>query len=238
MAHEGPTTWLLNFPLPLHDPRFIHVNGSLLVFLGITIVSMVANRLIVKDMDRHLVPNPKFTLVSVVDVAIEGLYNMVTGTLGETGAKYFPFIAAIFLFVFFNNFLGLIPFAMAPTGSVNTTLALGLSAFVYYNVMGIREHGLIGYLNHFTMGLGLLGILLIAPLEIFSQLIRPFSLAIRLFVNMHVDHTLLKSFESLFIWLLPAPLLIMGVVVATIQAFVFAILTAVYVQMATEHEEH
>ena len=164
-------------------------------------------------------------------------YKWSQGTLGETGTKYFPFISAIFLFVFFCNFLGLIPFAVAPTASINTTLALGICAFVYYNAMGIREQGLGGYLKHFLMGLGPAGIL-VAVLEIFSQMIRPFSLAIRLFVNMHVDHTLLKSFEALFIWLLPAPLLIMGVVVASIQAFVFAILTAVYIQMATEHEEH
>ena len=224
-------------PLLPHDPRYIHVNGALLVFLFILVVSVLANRLIVDRMERHLVPNPGFTLVSIVDVGIESLHNMVTGTLGETGEKYFPFISALFLFILFSNFLGLIPFAMAPSANMNTTLALGISAFVYYNVMGVKEQGLVGYLKHFLMGLGPAGVL-VALLEMVSQLIRPFSLAARLFINMFVDHTLGQNFEALCAWILPVPLLLFGIIVATIQAFVFAILTAVYVQMATEHDEH
>jgi F-type H+-transporting ATPase subunit a len=135
----------------------------------------------------------------------------------------------------FCNLLGLIPYSSAPTSSVNTTFALGFAAFVYYNVMGIKEHGLIGYLKHFLMGLGAVGVL-VAILEIASQMVRPVSLGVRLFVNMHVDHTVVLTFQNLFAWLLPVPLLMFGIVVSTIQAFVFAVLTAVYVQMATEHE--
>jgi F-type H+-transporting ATPase subunit a len=76
----------------------------------------------------------------------------------------------------------------------------------------------------------------VAILEIASQMVRPLSLGVRLFVNMHVDHTVVLSFQNLCAWLLPVPLLLFGIVVATIQAFVFAVLTAIYVQMATEHE--
>jgi F-type H+-transporting ATPase subunit a len=88
------------------------------------------------------------------------------------------------------------------------------------------------------MGLGPAGIV-IALLEMVSHLIRPFSLGIRLFVNMHVDHAVVHSFSTLTswsTWLVPVPLLLFGIVVCTIQAFVFAMLTAVYVEMATAHE--
>ena len=85
------------------------------------------------------------------------------------------------------------------------------------------------------MGLGLAGVP-IAVLEIVSQGIRPLSLGIRLYVNMFVDHSVVTNFQAVVAYLLPVPLLLFGVVVSTIQAFVFAMLTAVYVQMATEHE--
>jgi F-type H+-transporting ATPase subunit a len=213
----------------------IHVNGAILVFLFLTAISTLAYLGIRRNMEAYLVPNHRVTVVSVVDLVIESLWDMVEGILGHDAAKYFPFIASLFIFILGCNFLGLLPLSAAPTSNVNTTFALGISAFVYYNVMGIREHGLVGYLKHFLMGLGPAGVL-VAILEIASQMVRPLSLGVRLFVNMHVDHTVVLSFQNLCAWLLPVPLLLFGIVVATIQAFVFAVLTAIYVQMATEHE--
>lgn len=229
------TSWLLQLPLLSHNPELIHVNGAILVMLFIVAFSVMAHFAIRRNIEAHVIPSSRFNLVTVVDVAIEGLRGMVTGTLGETGEKYFPFISALFIFILFCNLLGLIPFSSAPTSNVNTTFALGAAAFVYYNLMGVKEHGLGGYLKHFLMGLGPAGVI-VAVFEMASQMIRPLSLGFRLFANMFVDHTLASAFTSLFAWVLPVPLLLFGVVVSTIQAFVFAVLTAVYVQMATEHE--
>lgn len=220
----------------LQDEKNIHINGAIVVFLFILALSLAANRLIKNKLEHHLVPSPRFSLVGFVDLLIEGLYGMITGVLGKTGDKYFPFIAAIFLFVLFSNLLGLLPHSAAPTANISTNLALGLAAFAYYNLMGVKEHGIVGYLKHFLMGMGLFGIP-IALLELISHVIRPFSLSIRLYVNMFVDHTVVLSFQNLIAWLLPVPLLLFGIVVCLIQAFVFATLTSVYVQMATEHEE-
>ena len=233
--HGGPTTWLLNFPLPLNDLAYVHINGALLVFLIILVGSLWANWLIKHRMEKYIIPSPKLTLVSFVDVMIEGLYGMITSTLGPQGMKYFGFIASIFLFVLFGNLLGLLPHSASPTANVNTTFALGGLAFLYYNFMGIREHGVVSYAKHFLMGLGLFGIP-IAFLELISHAVRPISLSVRLFVNMFVDHALAANFGEVFAWLLPVPLLFLGIVVCVIQAFVFATLTSVYVQMATEHE--
>jgi F-type H+-transporting ATPase subunit a len=175
-------------------------------------------------------------LVGAVDFFVEVIYKMIQQTLGAKTEQHFAFIATIFVFVLFNNLLGLLPFSSAPTSSVNTTFALGIATFVYYNIYGVKEHGVLNYLKHFMMGLGpLLGVL-VALLEIVSHAVRPLSLGIRLFVNMFVDHTVVLTFQSLVAYLLPVPLLLFGVVVCTIQAFVFATLTAVYVQMATEHD--
>lgn len=231
---EHHASWLEKLPFLPHDPHYVHVNGSVLVFLFLTVVSLLAYVAIRRKREALLVPSPKVGLVSIVDVFVEGLYNMVVGTLGHHGKDYFPFIAAVFLYVLFCNLLGLLPMSSAPTSSTNTTMAVGLACFVYYNIMGVKAHGFVGYLKHFLMGLGPAGII-VALLELISHAIRPVSLGIRLFVNMFVDHTVAMSFHSLFAWLLPVPLLLFGIVVCTIQAFVFATLTAVYVQMATEH---
>ncbi len=213
----------------------MHINGAILVFLFILATALIFRRILGKNLEKHLVPSPKFGFLTTVDVVVEALYGMVEGTLGPETKKYFPFIGSIFLFVFFSNLMGLLPYSAAATASVNTTFALGLAAFVYYNVMGLKEHGLKNYLAHFLMGLGPFGIF-IAVIEIVSHCVRPLSLGVRLFVNMFVDHAVVSSFSSLVAWIVPVPLILFGVVVCTIQAFVFATLTAVYVQMATEHE--
>ncbi len=238
MEHHSSVSWLQMLPFLPHGEQYVHVNGAVVVFLALTAVAVLANLAIRRRFQTQLVPDGKVSLINVMDATVDGLRGMIVETVGKQGEKYFPFIATLFLFIFFSNFLGLLPFSAAPTANVNTTFGLGIAAFLYYNLMGIKEHGVIGYMKHFLMGLGPAGIL-VALLEIVSQVVRPVSLGIRLFVNMHVDHTVVLSFQNLFAWLLPVPLLLFGVVVCTIQAFVFAILTAVYVQMATEHEaEH
>ena len=129
----------------------------------------------------------------------------------------------------------MIPFSAAPTGTVNTTYAIGFCSFVVFNAWGIKSHGLKGYLAHFLMGLGPAGIF-VAIFEIISILLRPVTLGLRLYLNIFIDHNVVHTFQGLVAWAVPVPLLLFGIVVCTIQAFVFATLTAVYIQMATEHE--
>jgi len=235
MEH-GPTTWLLQLPLLPNKPEHVHINGALVVFLGIVVFSVIANRAIKKNGEKMLIPSKKFSISTMADLLVEGLYNMVTGVLGHHGESHFSMIASIFIFVWFSNLIGLLPLSSSPSSDVNTTFALGIISFVYYNLMGIKSHGLVGYGKHFLMGLGIFGVP-IALFELLSHVIRPVTLGLRLFINLHIDHMLVGSFAEVFAWLLPVPLLLFGVVVCTIQAFLFAILTTVYVQMATEHEE-
>lgn len=235
MNAHGPTSWLLQIPGLPHDPNLIHINASVVTVVGIGIASLLANRAIKGREEELLIPSKTPKLATVVDTIMDGLYNMIEGTLGHGAEKYVPFISALFLYVFFNNLLGLLPHSTSSTSNVNTTFALGIASFAYYNIMGIKEHGIVGYGKHFLMGMGLMG-LPIAILEMVSHAIRPVSLGIRLFVNMFVDHAVASKFGELMAWILPVPLLLFGIFVCTIQAFVFATISAVYVQMATEHE--
>lgn len=237
LEHHAPTSWLLQIPGLSHDPQFLHVNATLVLTAGISIFALLANRYIKGREKEFIVPPEKLTLTNLADVVVEGVYNMVSGTLGSHTKDYFPYVGALFLFILFSNLMGLIPFGAAPTGNINTNLALGLSSFVFYNYMGIKSHGLKGYLAHFLMGLGPLGIF-VAFFEIISHVLRPITLTLRLLLNLYIDHQVAHTFELLLAWLLPVPLLLFGIVVCTIQAFVFATLTAVYIQLATEHEAH
>ena len=236
MEHHGPQTWLMHLPLLPQGAEWVHVNGAILVFLVITVVSIIARFRIAGKVDGLVIPAKKVSLAGMVDILVESLHNMVIGTLGHHGEKHFPFIAALFIFVLLSNLMGLLPLSESPSSSLNTTLALGVVSFVYYNVMGIKEHGVVGYAKHFLMGLGIMGVP-IALFELLSHVLRPFTLGLRLMLNLKIDHLLAGSFAQLFEWLLPVPLLLFGVVVCTIQAFLFATLTSVYIQMATEHEE-
>ncbi|MBI4405408.1 MAG: F0F1 ATP synthase subunit A [Deltaproteobacteria bacterium] len=232
---HGTTSWLLMLPLLPHDPKYLHVNGAVVVFLIIAVLSVLAKFAIESKVQQYVVPQSRFSLVTFIDFVVEMLHNLVVGILGHHGEKHFPFIASVFMFVFVSNLLGLLPFGGSPSTSVNTTFALGLCSFIYYHASGVKEHGLLGYGKHFLMGLGIFG-LPIALLEMVSHVIRPFSLGLRLFVNLFIDHSLVSSFENVCRWLVPVPLLLFGIMVCTIQAFLFTILTSVYIQMATEHE--
>lgn len=241
MEHHGPQSWLERFPLTSipflpYEKSISHVNGALIVFGIILTVSTIARFRISGKLESFIIPPKKASLAGIIDILVESLHKMVIDTLGYHGKKHFPFIAALFIFVLLSNLMGLLPLSSSPSSSLNTTFALGGASFLYYNYMGIRAHGIVGYAKHFLMGLGIMGIP-IALFEVLSHALRPFTLGIRLFLNLNIDHLLAGSFASLFEWVLPVPLLLFGVVVCTIQAFLFATLTSVYIQMATEHEE-
>ena len=234
MEH-APTTWLLSLPFLSNDPAFLHVNGAIVVFLGILAFSLIAHMGIRGKIEDRIIPSTKFSIGTLAELIVESLYGLVDGIMGHHGREHFSFIAAIFIFILSSNLLGILPFSASPSTNTNTTFAVAILTFVYYNLMGIKSHGLIGYGKHFLMGLGILG-LPIALIEMISHAIRPISLGVRLFLNLHVDHELLSNFSALQAWLLPIPLLILGLFVCTVQAFLFSVLSAVYIQMATEHE--
>jgi F-type H+-transporting ATPase subunit a len=182
--------------------------------------------------------------------------NIVLDVMGSAGAKYLPFIVTVFFAVLFNNFVGLIPGMKPGTGTLGTTFAWGIMVFVVYNWIGFAKHGFIGYLKSFLpSGTPWWLVPLIYPLEIISHFLRPFTLGVRLYANMYAGHIVLGVF-GIFVVMVAAALSPLGVVVgglslimqiimyafevfvAFIQAYVFAILTAVYMNGAIHAGEH
>jgi len=171
--------------------------------------------------------------------------SMLIDNIGEEGLKYTSLISAIGLFVFFSNLLGMVPGLEAPTGNMNTTLAMAIIVFLYYNFEGFRKHG-IGYLKHF-MG----PVPAIAPfffvIEVVSHFARPITLALRLFANMKGGAILLVSLVGVVIQnpftMALSPLFLLFVIAikflaVVIQTYIFMILSVVYLAGAVAHEEH
>lgn len=172
-----------------------------------------------------------------LELLVSGLKSMCEETIGHHGEKYLPIIGTFALFIGVSNLFGIFFFLQPPTGSLSTTVALAVISFVYFNWQGIREHGLVAYLKHF-MG----PLLLIAPLffviEIIGTFARVLSLSLRLFMNIYGEHTTTGVFASLVPVGVPWPMMALGLFTAALQAYVFALLSAVYVAGATAHEEH
>jgi F-type H+-transporting ATPase subunit a len=190
-----------------------------------------------KTADQGIVPPRRMNLRNFFEYTAESVYGMVEGAMGEHNApRFFPLIGALWLFILFNNLIGLIPGFVASTDTVKTNLGLALLVFLLTHVYGVKEHGL-SYFKHF-LGPSPLLIPLMLPIELISHVARPLSLTVRLMGNMMADHKVVMSFFALVPLLVPLPFLLLGLLVCLIQALVFCTLTMVYIGMAIEHEEH
>ena len=165
------------------------------------------------------------------------IYGQCKQVMGEEGAtKYFSFIATVFIVILLCNLIGLVPGFLPPTEHFSTTLSFGIFSFLYYNIKGCKEQGVINYIKHFMGPLWYLAFL-IFPIEIISNLIRPLSLGLRLKNNMMGDHLVLVAFSDLVPFLIPIAFMMLGILVSLIQAYVFTVLTMVYISLAT-HQDH
>lgn len=242
MEHH-PATWFSSlFHLPA---KLEHVFAAILVAVLLIVGSVLANRAL-KKAKETIIPEGRFSLRNLAELAVESLYNMVEGIMGHHHARQFtPLIGTVFIFIFVSNLLGTVPGFLPPTSNVNTNIAIALVIFALTHYYGIKTHGA-GYIKHF-MG----PILLLAPLmfaiELISHLVRPLSLTIRLYGNIHGDHEVLSIFSNLWHMIglpqipevgIPVIFLLLGIFVSFIQAFVFSLLSMVYISGAMAHEEH
>lgn len=220
-----------------------HAVTSLLVTaLLVCVAWAVRNRLLKPE--EAIVPGERLNIGLVAQYFVEGIAGLAEGVIGHGSARYVPLLGSFFIFILLSNLLGLVPGFVPPTSNFNITLGLGVVAFVAYNFYGVREHG-VGYLKQF-MG----PMLWLAPLmvlvEVFSHVFRPISLGIRLFANLFADHTVVGIFTQLCSDLpfpfsvlgaiIPVPFYALGAFVSVIQAFVFTMLTAIYIALAVSHE--
>lgn len=209
-----------------------HTLTSLFVTLLLVAIALKVRS---RSAEASVVPAERASVGLLVEYFVDGIASLAEGVIGHGSARYVPLLGSFFIFILLANLLGLIPGFSPPTSNFNITLGLGAVSFVAYHVYGAREHGA-GYLKQF------LGpVLWLAPLmlvvEIFSHAFRPISLAIRLFANLFADHTVLEIFSGF--WphvLLPLPFYALGAFVSVIQAFVFTMLTAIYIALAVSHD--
>jgi F-type H+-transporting ATPase subunit a len=176
--------------------------------------------------------------------------DLVVSVIGEHGFQFFPVIATFAVLILISNLMGQFPLFLPPTSSVNVTYALALTSFIYYNYIGIHENGLLNHLKHFAgPRLPLLMTLIITPLifsiEVISNMIRPFTLGIRLFANMFADEQLASNVANLAPpytqFLVPVILLPLAFFVAFVQTLVFTLLSMIYISEVSHphgHDEH
>jgi F-type H+-transporting ATPase subunit a len=155
--------------------------------------------------------------------------------VGHDGAKYLPFFGTLFLFILFANLIGIIPGFPSPTMTPSVPAGCAIATFCYYNLMGLREQGVGRYLAHFAGPMPLLAPLMV-PIELISHMARPLSLTIRLYANMYAGEKVTLVFLSLTYFVVPALFMGLHVFVSMLQAYIFMLLTMMYVSGAVSHE--
>ena len=173
-----------------------------------------------------------------LELVLSGLSSLLDDVIGPgLGQTFMPFIGALAVFIFTCNIFGLFFFLQPPTDNTSTTFALSITAFLFYNIVGVRKQGLFRYLRHFAGPVVLLAPIMV-PIEIISHLARVLSLALRLFGNILGEHTATGIFFGLFPFVIPWPMMGLGIFGSLIQAFIFIMLTMAYIQGAVVVEEH
>ena len=207
-----------------------HVIMALLVLAVSLIVFPLASRRFSKD-------NPG-GFQQALELIVVGLKGLMEDIIGHGAAKKFLYIIGGFAsFIFISNLFGLFFFLQPPTGNPNTTFGLGLTAFLYYNYQGVKTQGLGHYLKHFLGPMPLLAPLML-PIELIGHVARVLSLGMRLFGNIFGEHTATGIFMGMLPFVLPWPMMGLGIFGAFLQTFVFIMLTMVYIGGAVTAEEH
>jgi len=185
--------------------------------------------------DGGIVPDAGFSVRNIIELLTEMLVGMAEQTMGHKWRTYFPFVATLFLFILVANLLGLIPGLGGATTNASVTWAWAIISFAVHQYVGIKENGL-DYLKHFAGPVVWLAPLYII-IEVISHLSRVFTLAVRLLANMSADHIVVGVWLALVPVVVPAIFLGLGVVVAFLQAYVFAMLSMIYIGLALPHDD-
>ncbi|MEY4551583.1 MAG: hypothetical protein RL685_7778 [Pseudomonadota bacterium] len=201
------------------------------------IVLALLGRARLRRLDDAVVPEARLSLATFVELFLGYFYDLAKGIMGpERAKKYFPVIGTSACFVFGSNVLALVPGAPVPTTHLGVTLGCALVVFILFNIYGLKENGW-AYIKHLAGPAWYLAPLMFV-IETISLLVRPLTLAIRLMLNMAVDHLIVGIFAGLVAVLVPLPFMLLGVLVLIVQTLVFTMLTCVYIGLATEHEAH
>lgn len=224
-------SWFHLVPSVGHD--YAHVATAATVSVGLMATGLYARKALGTG-ETAVMPESQFSVRGIFEMITEMIGNLAKLVIGHDGLKYVPMFAAIFTFVLINNLTGLIPGVVPATENFNTTFALGLVSFIGYHYYGVKENG-IGFFKHY-LGPFLPLALIMLPIELISNFLRPMTLGLRLANVMAGDHIVVGVFLDIAPAFAPIPFFILGILVSLIQAFVFTVLSMVYVAMATAHD--
>jgi F-type H+-transporting ATPase subunit a len=223
---EHGFTWLGSLGLPDSIATSVLV-ATLLILFALSARARLASANAVE-------PEDGVTVRNIAETFVEAIHGMAEGVIGHGAERYVPLLATLFSFILIANLLGLVPGFSPATADFNITFGIGLVSFAAYNYYGARAHGA-GYLKQFLGPM-----LLLAPLmlvvELFSHSFRPISLGIRLYANMFADHQVVDLFTKMTKVGIPVLFYMLGAFVCVVQAFVFTMLTAIYIALAISHD--
>jgi F-type H+-transporting ATPase subunit a len=226
LMNGHPPTWM----------SFEPIVAAIFVGVIVLLLAFMARARLVK-LDEAVVPDEKLSLRTFMEVFLGYFYDLAKSMMGpERAKKYFPVIGTSAIFVFFANVMALLPGMPVATSNLNITLGCAIVVFVLFNFYGLKANGW-NYIKHLAGPAWYLAPLVFV-IEIISLCVRPITLAVRLMLNMSVDHLILSIFVSLVALVIPVPLMILGCLIVLIQTLVFTLLTTIYISLATEHEHH
>lgn len=236
----GPPVTAAMGALGIHlDPA--HPIPPFMVMILIIVLGLTGLCLFVRS--RLSVEHPGKLQILMED-GVQALVGMMEQWIGPKGPRYLPLVGTLFVFILCSNYLGLVPGFMAPTSSINVTLGCALTIWVYYHFQGFKEQGVVNYIKHFALPPG--SPIWMAPLmfiiEIISHLSRVMSLSLRLFGNIFGEELVIAILFGLVPFIIPLPMMFLGLITGGLQAFIFVLLSIIYLQGAVavehEHDEH
>ena len=242
MAAEGGQSPLEQFvwkpivPVDIGGVDVSFSNSSL--FMTITVV--VATLFLVLGMRRSAIVPGRWQVA--VELSYEFIAGLLRDTVGAEGRKYFPIVFTLFMFVLLGNLLGMVPYSFTFTSHIVVTFAMAIVIFIFVTILGFVKHGMHFFSFFAPPGTPVVMLPLLVPIEIISYLSRPISLSVRLFANMLAGHTLIKVIAGfipalgVIFGVLPLALVValtgLEILIAFLQAYVFAILTCLYINDA------
>jgi F-type H+-transporting ATPase subunit a len=234
LEHPSPLVEAINAllgPLGWHIPDY-------LVFCGLIVLIVLGVGLFIRS--RLSVDNP-----GTLQIFLEDLVGFVDAQLENVighgkGRAFLPICGGVFVFILLGNLMGQIPGLGAPTSNINVPLGCALTVWLYYHFQGFKAQGVVSYLKHFAAPPGIPVFLapIMLPIELISHVSRVLSLTLRLFGNIFGEHLVVLIIASIVPLIVPLPIQILGLIVGPLQAFIFMMLTAIYLSAAVAVEEH
>jgi F-type H+-transporting ATPase subunit a len=233
----GPAVNALLGLFGMHAADSANPIPNYLVMVYLVVVVLIALAFVLRS--RLSVDNPG-KLQIVFEDLVSGLIGMLKDIVGPKGPRYVTLVGTIGAFILTCNLIGMVPGFMAPTSSINVTLGCALTVWLYYHIQGVREQGAVAYFKHFAAppGAPLFIAPIMLPVEIISHLSRVLSLSIRLFGNVFGEELVILILFSIVPFFAPLPIMFLGMITMPLQAFIFVMLTMIYLggAVAAEHD--